>query len=95
MIEKIKDNKVILYGGIITLVLILFIILIFIISVLNKKYSYSDIESLMVKATKNYLNDNKELIPNSNGNEKIVDASILIDGKYLKSFDKLKNSKPS
>ncbi len=92
MIEKIKDNKVILYGGIITLVLILFIILIFIISVLNKKYSYSDIESLMVKATKNYLNDNKELIPNSNGNEKIVDASILIDGKYLKSFDKLKKN---
>jgi len=86
-----KNNKkaFLLYGGIGILGIIILVVAIFLIFSIFKRYDYYEIENMLVKASTNYLNKHKDLIPNEEEDEIVIEASSLIQEKYLKDFSKL------
>lgn len=78
-------KKMIKFMGIIVLVMIVILIILFIASLGNKKaqtYSYSEIESILEKAAKNYFKDHPDSLPQEEDYVVEIDSSNLVaDGK--------------
>lgn len=86
-------KKVILITGITILSIIIVIALIVILVNIFRRYSYKEVENMMVNSTKTYLKEHKDLIPNEMKEIETIETSTLISGKYLKELDKLSKEK--
>lgn len=67
-------------------------VVIILIIIFGGKLNYTDIESRMINAAKNYYIDNEDKLPNDN-EKVVVSTDTLVEGKYLKSLDKLVKDK--
>lgn len=54
----------------------------------NKKHSYIEIEDKLLTGAKSYFEDNKDLLAKQDGGSVSIDASKLIELKYMKDFKK-------
>lgn len=89
--EKIfKGNKTIAFYSLSAAAMILIILIIILLANLfsNKLSGYELLEKELMGASEKYYNDNKDLLP-IDGNVSIVEASKLVDGKYMKSLSDL------
>ncbi len=83
------QKKTVILCGVAVLITIAIIIVVTVLLIhLFKKYDGPEIEELMVKSTEKYLNANASYLPQE-GQEIIVEASTLIQGKYMKDFERL------
>lgn len=85
-IKEIFTNKKLLFtiiGGIVTLLVLIFVIF-FIIKMMNRKLSYSALEDKLVSATENYLKDHSEYYPTSEVPLFTLNDQTLVTEKYLK-----------
>ena len=91
LLTTLKENKkkVFIFGGIAILTIILLIILIVIFVNIFKRYDYQEIETIMVNETKNYLKRNPSLLPTEENPLITIEASTLINEKYMKDFSRL------
>lgn len=91
LFKNFQTNKkrILLFGGIAFLILIIIIVLIILLLTVFKKYDYAKIESMMVQETQNYLRNNQELAPTAENPEVTIEASTLVNEKYLKDLNKL------
>ena len=74
-----------IFGGIILLVVIIFIV----IGVSNKKVSFENIEKRLKSAAENYCSSNTSLIPKEESGSVTVEVETLENGKYIKSLSKM------
>lgn len=86
---KEERKKVILYGSITIISIILLIIVGVILYNVLKRYNYNEVEQIMVTSSKKYLRANQSLYPTKENPITTIDASTLITGKYMKEFGKL------
>ncbi len=90
LLEKIKtlddqSKKLIKKASIILFGIIIFIIVIsIVISIINRKTSYIQMESIMEKAAYNYYQDNLSQLPSADVKTSIVSVQTLIDKEYMK-----------
>lgn len=92
--EKLKNiflenKKAFLYGGIGLLSLIILIIVIIILVNVFRRYGPSQVESMMVEATKEYLSEHIEMTPTAESGPVTIEVNTLVEGKYLKDLSKL------
>lgn len=85
---KIREGKLIKYIVITFTIIFLLIVLIFILTNMNKSYSYYEVERQLKSAAIKYLVDNKNLLP-TDENKVVIDASDLEESKYIKPINKL------
>ncbi len=84
------SNRKHLYWTIAILVIvILSIIALIVFTILSKRYSYLEIENMLVDSSKQYLINHKEINLNSEENSYEIEATSLINEEYLKDFSKL------
>lgn len=87
IIEKIGIKKIII--GITTFVIIM--IIFFGGALLYNKFfykkKYSEIETIMTTAAKKYYNENKERLPQNEGEKQTIEASKLAAKKYMKTIE--------
>ena len=84
------SNRKHIYWTIAILVItILSIIGLIIFVVVTKRYSYLEIENMLVESSKQYLINHKEISLNNEENSYEIEATSLINEEYLKDFSKL------
>ena len=93
--EKILNffsNRKRLYWTIAILIIIILIIIgLIILSISSKRYSYKEIESMLVDSSKSYLINHKEINLTDEDNSYEIEATSLINEEFLKDFSKLSN----
>lgn len=93
MTDKLKEffqEKKNIYLTIgITAALIVIIVIIIILCIIFKRYSYSEIEQMMVNGTKEYFQNHREYNPTKEQPFFDMDSTSLIAEKYLKEFKRL------
>ncbi len=92
IIEKIKslDKKIFIFLGVFLLIILLGIGVSKIIYLVgNSNKSYSEVESILKKAGQDYYRENTSSLPKEDGNSVSVGDTVLSDGGYMKSLDKL------
>lgn len=91
--NELKD-KLMKYLLIIAIVAVVIIVILFVFSnIANGKKTYSDVEDIMINASKKYYTDNSSSLPKSNGGTVEVSVQNLVNNKYMKSLDKyIKNT---
>ena len=83
-------KKMIKFMGIIVVVMIVILVILFVISSLgggkSNTYSYSEIETILEKAGKDYFKDNSSLLPEDEGDVVEVDSTTLVEAGKMKSL---------
>lgn len=86
------DKKMIKYVGILIGLLVLLVVVLMLKNSISggKKYSYEQIEELLVKKTKEYIDDNKKkdvnFLPTENGEEYTISSDRLVSNNYIKEL---------
>lgn len=84
------NQKLLKTLGIVMACFVVLILIIFIISSCSKKtYTYSELEDLMISATKNHYKNNEKDLPKNNGESIKYTLKEMIDNKEIKDLDKL------
>lgn len=86
--ELIKNDKkkVIIVGCSVLVGIIVLIIVIVLLMNLFRRYDNKTVEKMMVQSTQNYLKTHEDVKPTASNPVVDIDASILIEEKYLKEF---------
>lgn len=84
--SDLKKRMLIMMGVIVGGTILLLIILYIITLATPKKYSYSDIETIMKRAAKSYLADNSSYLPADDESEVELDVANLVAGNYMKDL---------
>ena len=92
--EKIGTKKLLITLGIIILIIILFMVGALMYNKMFYKKSYTEVENIMVNASKKYYGKNEERLPKSEGETTTIDVSELVKQNYMKEIKQyLKNDK--
>jgi len=84
-ISKELRKKMFLFGGIVLGIIIVIFVIMFFISALSKsKYTYQEVEQIMVEVAMKYMKDNPNRLPEND--VATVNATHLIAGEYMKPF---------
>lgn len=92
--DKIKNfyinnkQKVLFFGGIAFVMLLIIITIAVVVKIITSKVTYEDLEEKMNFATRTYLAEHPEAKPTSSNPTVVIEASTLIEGKYLKKLTK-------
>ena len=91
--KDVGKKKLLMIAGAIVglLVLIIIILLIFHAITGEKKLSYSEIEDKVLTAAKKYYNENKNALPENDGEQVVISDNTLTSAGYLKEMSKLTN----
>ena len=87
-IDDDTKKKIFIFGGIAVGLVILIIIIAVIVSIINRKTPYVEVENIMAKAAYKYLQDNKDLLPNETNLTTTVNTSVLTEKEYMKELKK-------
>lgn len=89
--QSYDDKKSFLYiaAGVIALILIIVVLVIVANKSKSGSFKYSDIESKMVSAAKNYYEKNSDLLPTMDGSSISITADTLIENSFLKPFSEM------
>lgn len=89
--DKIKfmDKKTKTYIIVCAAIVVLIILIAIVACALkDKMYDYIEVEDKMVDAAKSYYKTNESLLP-TDGVEDLLQMNTLVEGKYIKSFDRM------
>ncbi len=81
-------KKILKFLVIFIIVMVVFMLILIIPSLLiPRTYKYSDIEDMLINATKKYYSDHSDLLPVDVGSTSQVDYATLVDEDYFKTLD--------
>ncbi len=89
--KKLTSNqqKYLFFGGIVGVMLILILIIALIMGGQSHKNSYEDLENKLETAATKYLKEHPDLLPSSTNPTVVVDATTLMEQKYIKNINKI------
>lgn len=93
-IEKLKNfynshkQKIILFGSIAFVMLIIIITIAIAVKLVGIKISYEKLEEKLENAAYQYLSENPNELPNNTKPTVVIDANTLIENKYIKELKK-------
>ena len=90
-IKELMENKLFkMLALVMGLILVLIIIIVIVMSLTGGRVSsYSGLENKLITAAKRYYQDNSSSLPTTIGTTSEVNDVTLVEGKYIKSMDKL------
>ena len=89
MLKNIDKKMLKMFGIVIGIVALIFIILIIIIAVNGSTKTYLQVENMMIDGAKKYYQKNTDALPNNDNETSTISSDKLIEEGYLASFDKL------
>lgn len=94
MLEKTKNfytnhkQKVILFGSIVFVMLLIIITISIVVKIVGIKIPYEKLEDKLEEATYKYLSENPNELPNEAKSTVVISAETLIENKYIKKLEK-------
>ena len=86
--DEYGKKKLVLIGSGVVAFFIILIVALFIISILNRKISYADMELIMEKAAYEYFQEHVGQLPTEEMKTAVVDVQILVEQEYMKKIKK-------
>lgn len=86
--DEQSKKKIMLFGIGFVIVIILIIIVSIIVSIINRKTSYEDMETIMEEAAYKYYQQNLGQLPTAEIKTSVVSAQTLVEQEYMKEISK-------
>lgn len=87
-----KKKMIIILSSVVGVVLLVVIFLVVYNLIANSNQSYSQLETTLEKAARNYYKENEALLPIEDGDIVTVDSTMLVTGEYMKPLEELNDS---
>ncbi len=89
MFRNVNKQKIIFLASIIFVMIIIIVVISIVVKVMGIKISYSELEQTLATATEKYMNEHPSELPTENNPAVVINATTLVENKYIKEIGKL------